>query len=141
MAAVTVSDKPGAVATNQSPPNPGEYNESRPAGIQRCVSALTLVCWAGWGEEGGENAQEIRDLLITLCSVSLHLRPPSSPVSYSLEVYLCWWYRPLLCIMLQPPSDPPSLQTLLHSCVSIATALWRQQGVKAIKCCTWRPPA
>lgn len=79
MAAVTVSDKPGAVATNQSPPNPGEYNESRPAGIQGCASALRRVCWAGWGNEGGENALEIRDLLITLCSAALHLLPLSSP--------------------------------------------------------------
>lgn len=74
-----MSDKPDAVATNQSPPSPGEYNESRPAGIQRCASALTSVCWAGWENEGGENALEIRDLLITLCSISLHLLPLSSP--------------------------------------------------------------
>lgn len=78
MAAFNVSDKPGAAATNQSPPNPGENNESGPAGIQRCVSALRCVCWAGWGNEGGENALEIRDLLITLCSISLHLLPLSS---------------------------------------------------------------
>lgn len=78
MAALNVSDKPSAAATNQSPPNAGENNESRPAGIQRCVSALRCVC-AGWGNEGGENALEIRDLLITLCSVSLHLPPLSSP--------------------------------------------------------------
>lgn len=74
-----MSDKPGAVATNQSPPDPGENNESRPAGIQRCVSALRCVCWAGWGNEGGENALEIRDLSITLCGVSLHPLPLSSP--------------------------------------------------------------
>lgn len=45
------------------------------------------------------------------------LSPPQ--VSYSLAVYLCWWYRPLLCSMLQPPTDPPppptpSLQAALQ---------------------------
>lgn len=49
MAALNVSDKRGVVATNQPPPNPGENNESRPAGTQRCVSALRCVCWAGLG--------------------------------------------------------------------------------------------
>lgn len=37
------------------------------------------------------------------------LSPPQ--VSYSLAVYLCWWYRPLLCSVLQPPTDPPTPHT------------------------------
>lgn len=56
MAALNVSDKPSAAATNQSPPNAGENNESRPAGIQRCVSALRCVCA---GLDGGTREERM----------------------------------------------------------------------------------
>ena len=88
MTAVTTSDKPGAAATNQSPPNPSRYNETRPAGSwSLCVSALVFMCvWCVFlvaqRDGGGENTQEIRDLLITLCSVSP--LPPPLPRVFSI---------------------------------------------------------
>lgn len=71
------------------------------------------------------------------------LSPPQ--VSYSLAVYLCWWYRPLLCSMLQPPTDPPPPPPLLYKqrcrgLQSVPTAFWWQQRTTAIKCCARRPP-
>lgn len=110
MTAVTASDKPGAAATNQSPPNPSRYNESRPAGSWRsvCGSVSVYVCvlLAAQRDGGGENTQEIRDLLITLCSVSPALPLPLSifpglPFSASLFIEGCRGQCFRLCNVLQ----------------------------------------
>lgn len=88
-----------------------------------CVSfSVFMYVWAPGCTErwGGENTQEIRDLLITLCSVSPPLPPslpPSSPgLPFSASLFIegcrgqCFW----LCSMLQTSSDLPSLKTFFQ---------------------------
>lgn len=80
--------------------------------------------------------------LPSAASLPTSFRSPAQ-VSYSLAVYLCWRYRPLLCSMLQPPTDtlPPTTTTSLHcrGLPSVPTALWWQR-MTAIKCCAQRRP-
>lgn len=69
----------------------------------------------GGGGGGGENTQGIRDLLITLCSVSpfFSLPPSFLGLPFSARLFIegcrgqCFW----LCSVLQASSDLPSLKT------------------------------
>lgn len=72
MTAVTMSDKPGAAATNQSPPNPSRCNETRPAGGWRCVCVCVWECIS---------------IYICVCSKSLKGRREEGRILKRLEIY------------------------------------------------------
>lgn len=92
MTAVTMAEKRGAAATNQSPPNSSRYNKARTAGGCRCMHECVFPLLSG-RREGGTNTQEIRDLLIIIFSHSnCFPRPLSSlglPFSTSLFITGC----------------------------------------------------